>query len=102
VVGDGGVGGGELPQTSHPPEPKHRPLPSSERKVRVLRPVVQPPAGFLPVRCTDLFQGRAVLAKLVRHVALAPTVPLHSFPEEFNAALLSRVLVTKLSSTSPS
>jgi hypothetical protein len=44
VVGDGGVDGGELLQTSHAPEPEHRPLSSSERQVGVLRPVVQPAA----------------------------------------------------------
>jgi len=33
MVGDGGVDGGEHLQTSHAPEPKHRPLPSSEREV---------------------------------------------------------------------
>lgn len=27
VVGDGGVDGGEVLQTSHAPEPEHRPLP---------------------------------------------------------------------------
>ena len=49
VVVDGGVDGGELLQTSHPPEAQHRPLPSSEWQVRILRPVVEPAAGLLPV-----------------------------------------------------
>src|SRR6056297_4363352 len=49
MVGDGGVDGGELLQTSHAPEPEHRPLPSSERQVRIFGPIVEPAAGLLPV-----------------------------------------------------
>tara|TARA_Y100000766_G_C18836300_1_gene570604 strand:- start:38 stop:265 length:228 start_codon:yes stop_codon:yes gene_type:complete len=33
VVVDGRVGGGELLEASHLPEPRHRPLPSSKRQV---------------------------------------------------------------------
>ena len=37
VIVDGGLNGGEFLQTSYPPEPQHRLLPSSERQVRILR-----------------------------------------------------------------
>jgi len=53
VFGDGGVDRCELLQTSHAPEAEHRAFPSSERQVCILRPVVQPATGFLPVRGTD-------------------------------------------------
>jgi len=49
MVVDGGVDGRELLQTSHPTEPEHRPLQSSEREVRVLRPVVGQTSGLPPV-----------------------------------------------------
>ena len=41
--------GGELLQRSRQPETKHRPLPPSERLVRVLRSVVGPPTCFLKI-----------------------------------------------------
>ena len=48
VVGNGGVGGGEHLHVSHSPEPRHRPLSSSERQVRVLYAIVQPAPSPLP------------------------------------------------------
>jgi hypothetical protein len=49
LIVDGSVDGGEFLQTPHAPEAKHRPLPSSERQVRILGPVFQPAAGSQPV-----------------------------------------------------
>src|SRR6056297_9733 len=88
MVGDGGVDGGELLQTSHAPEAEHRPLPSSERQVRVFGPIVEPAAGLLPVLDKEILQSCAVGAQLVRDVALGPTVLLHCFLEEFQSGLL--------------
>src|SRR6056297_880336 len=80
--------GGEFLQTSHAPEPEHRPLPSSERQVRVLRSVVRPASGFLPIRRTQVLQRRAVGAQLVCHENLYATVLIHRFSEEFQSRLL--------------
>lgn len=57
VVGDGGVDRGEFLQTSHAPKPLHRPLASSERQVRVLRPVVQPATALLTVAYSDFLRA---------------------------------------------
>lgn len=67
MVGDGGVDGGEHLQTSHPPEPQHRPLAPSERQVGILPPAVEPATGFLPIRCSKFAKGRAVGPQLVRY-----------------------------------
>jgi hypothetical protein len=47
---------GEFLQTSRPPEPEHCALPSSKWLMRVLGPVVQPPADIVFVDGTDLLQ----------------------------------------------
>ena len=60
VVADGGVDGGEHLQTSHAPEPLDRPFSSSERQVRVLRPIVQPAARLLAVARAELLEGCAI------------------------------------------
>jgi len=88
MVGDGGVDGGEHLQTSHAPEAEHRPLSSSERQVCILRTVVQPAAGFLPVGDAQVFHGRSVGPQLVGHVAIARTMFLHSFPKKLQSCLL--------------
>jgi hypothetical protein len=41
------MGGDEFLQTSHAPEPKHRPLASSEWQVGIFCPVVHPAARLL-------------------------------------------------------
>jgi hypothetical protein len=46
VVVDRAVNRGEFLQTSHPPEAKHRPLPSSEWLVGILDAIVQPAADL--------------------------------------------------------
>src|SRR6056297_2243372 len=87
VVRDRSVDGGEFLKTSHPPEPEHRPLPSSERQMRILCPVVQPATRLLPICHTKVLHGRAVGAQLIRHVAIARTMPAHRFLEEFQCGL---------------
>src|SRR6056297_2223506 len=88
MVRDGGMDGGEHLKTSYPPEPEHRPLPSSERQMRILCPVVQPATRLLPICHTKVLHGRAVGAQLIRHVAIARTMPAHRFLEEFQCGLL--------------
>ncbi len=47
VVVNRGMGGGEFLQGFHVPEPRHRPLSSSERLMRVLGSIVEPPTADL-------------------------------------------------------
>ena len=58
--------GRELLKTSHAPDSEHRPLPSSERKVRVPRTVVQQAACSLPALYT-IPHRRAAGPQLIRH-----------------------------------
>ena len=88
MVHDGGVDRGEFLQTSHAPEPLHRPFPSSERKVGILRPVVQMPARPLPSARAQIPQRGPVGRQLVCHNLLRPAMPPHGFPEEFQRRLL--------------
>ena len=60
VVVDLGVDGAELLERLHPSEPEHCPLSSSEWRVGILGPVVQPPAGFLALGVANLLHRRAV------------------------------------------
>src|SRR6056297_3130124 len=83
MVCDGGVDGGEFLQTSHAPEPEHRPLPPSKWLVRILCPVVLPPPRFLPLDRADILQGSTVGAKFVRHEDIGPPMLLQCFLEEF-------------------
>ena len=54
MVADGGMNGGELLQTSHATEPLHCSLSSSEREMRILRPIVEPAASFVAVGIADI------------------------------------------------
>ena len=60
VVVDRAVDGGKFLKTSHPPEPEHRPLTSSERLMRILGAVVKPAANFPLVDGTDCLQGGTI------------------------------------------
>jgi hypothetical protein len=60
VVKDGSVNGAKFLQTSHLPEPLHRPLLSSEGLVLVLCSVVQPTPCFLLGRAAQFPQGGAI------------------------------------------
>src|SRR6056297_1346059 len=87
MVCDGGVDGGEFLQTSHAPEPEHRPLPPSKWLVRILCPVVLPPPRFLPLDRADILQGSTIGAKFVRHEDIGPPMLLQCFLEEFECGL---------------
>ena len=80
--------GGVLLQSAHAPKPEHRPLPSSERQVRILHAIVQPASGLLPVGFTEIPQSRTEGPKLVRNEDVHPTVLLHGFLQEFQRSLL--------------
>lgn len=69
-----GVDGGKFLQTSHAPKALRRPLAASEWQMRVLCPVVQPAAGFLPVGRPDFLQGGPVAAWFVGHDLFGPPV----------------------------
>ena len=47
VVVDRGMGGGEFLQGLYVPEPRHRSFSSSERLVRILGSIVEPPTALL-------------------------------------------------------
>ena len=80
--------GGKFLETSHPPKPKHRPFAPSERKVRVLRPIIEPAASCLPSLGPQILQGGAVGSEIVRDDRLGPTVLPHCFLKEFQCRLL--------------
>ena len=77
MVVDRGMDGGKFLQTSHAPEPEHRPFPSSKRQVRILRPVVLPTAGFLAVSRTDHLQRCPIGPEFVRDKDMWTTVTFH-------------------------
>jgi hypothetical protein len=60
MVVDGAVDGGEFLECLHPPKSEHRPFPSSERLMRVLGSIVDPPPYLLPVGISDLVHRRWV------------------------------------------
>ena len=64
---DRGVDGCELLQCSHPPEGEHRPLSPSKRLVRILRAIVRPTTGFLPIADVEFTQGSAIGPEAVDH-----------------------------------
>ena len=73
------MNGGEFLQTSHAAEPMHGPFSSSKRPLfmvckqttvrrgRVLGPIVEPAARFLPVCVADDLHRRAVGSQFVGH-----------------------------------
>src|SRR6056297_3130093 len=79
--------GGKFLQTSHPTEPKHRPLPSSERQVRILGPVVYPAARLLSALGTNLPKRGAIKPQFVGDDALRIPVLAHCLTEEFQGGL---------------
>ena len=60
VVMDRGVDGYEFLQTSHPPEPQHRPLSSSKRQMRIVSAVVGPTRHLAVIASAHILQGRAI------------------------------------------
>lgn len=83
MVEDRGVNSGELLQTSHPPEPLHCAFSPSERKVGILRAIVEPPTGFLPVCGADSTERGTVGSEPVGHDRVDPTMPFQRSSEKF-------------------
>ncbi len=83
VVVDGGVDGGELLKTSHEPEPLHGPFSSSKRKMRVLNPVVEPPARRLFFGGAKLSKSGSIGGEAIGDDLFRLSMALHEFPEEF-------------------
>lgn len=54
------MGGGELLQTSHSPEARHRPLSSPERLVRTFSAIVERAARLPTTHIADLFHRSAI------------------------------------------
>ncbi len=79
--------GGELLQTSHAPEPLHGAFSSSERQVRILNAVVEPPARPLFFSSAELSERGYVGGEAIRHDVFRFAVSLHQFPEEFQCRL---------------
>lgn len=73
---------GEFLQGFHSAEPVHGPLSSSEGKVRILGPVVQPAPGLLTIGGADLFEGGALGAQPVGDDGACPAVPLRRLLDE--------------------
>ncbi len=65
VIADRGMDRGELLQGSHPSEPEHGALPSSERKMRVLRPVVRPATELAVITAAEVFQRSSIRAQAI-------------------------------------
>jgi hypothetical protein len=87
MIVDGGVDGGEGLQRSHAPEAQHRPLPSSQWQVRVLRPIVEVASCLLKSGGAHLAQSRAVRAQTIRDDRLRRSMPPHRFLQEFQRRL---------------
>ena len=101
-VVDRSMGGGELLECSHPPEAKHRPFPSSEWLMGILRAVIHPPAGLLSVTDAERAQGGAIGAQTVGDEVIGRAMALQRFPEEFQCRLLVARLRHEAFRTSPS
>jgi hypothetical protein len=71
------VGGGELLESLHVPELRHRSFPSSERLVGILSPIVEPATTLLVGGVADYFHCRTVGAKSVSHDRTWPAIPFH-------------------------
>ena len=67
--------GSEFLQTSHAPEPLHRPFSSSKRLVRILATVIQPTPGFLSDSVADGIHCTAIRTQFVccDHIRLPTT-----------------------------
>lgn len=95
------VDGNETLKLSRGLEALHDPLPSSDRLIRVLRPIVQ---GLVRLDAGhDLPLRRTVGSKLVGdHDTWRTALPFRSFPINRLAALALRRLCTSTSRTKPS
>ena len=69
--------GDEFLQTSQLPEVLHRPLPSSERQMRILGAIVQPAPSFPPVRIANFLNSSTVGAQFVSNDSIRSAVASH-------------------------
>ena len=88
MIADRAVHGGKFLQTSHPPEPEHRQLPSSEGQMTVLSPIIKPTAGFALVDRAERIQGSAVGSQPVGDNRFRMSVTPKQCTEEFQSRLL--------------
>ena len=78
------MNGGELLQTSHPPEPLHRAFSSSEREVGVLNSVVEPPTQLAMVAIEAQFNNTLPEAAMSRECSRAAQHDYTEIAERFN------------------
>lgn len=83
---------GELLQTSHSPEPRHRPLSSAKRKVCVFGAVIQVSACCWTIAIADLLHGSATGSQPVSDDDFRAPIPLHCFSQEFQSSDLVTLL----------
>jgi len=93
---------GEFLQGLHAAKALHDPFSAPERQVGVLDPIVQPAADLLAAGRSDLGQRRLVGSEAVGDDGARASCRFSAFLMKLSAAALSRSLVTKDSSTSPS
>lgn len=77
MVEDRGVVGGEFLKTSHAAKLLNCPFSSSEWKVRVFRPIVQPTTGFLAIGRAYLSQCSAIRTESVGYDDVRPCTAIH-------------------------
>ncbi len=80
--------GGEFLSTSHAPETLHRAFTPSERKVRVLDAVVEPPSRLLCFERAHFSERSSIRREAIGDYFFSFTAPPHRFPEEFQCCLL--------------
>ncbi len=83
VVVDGGMDGGEFLQTSHTPDSLPGAFASSERQVRILNAVVEPPARPLFFKRAHFSERCLVGSEAICVYFFSLAVPLHKFLEKF-------------------
>ena len=83
MVVNGRMDGGEFLQTSHAPETLHGAFASSERQVRILNPVVEPPSTSLLFHRSYFSERRLVGSETIRDDFFCTSMALHQFLEEF-------------------
>jgi len=77
------VGGGELLESFHVPEFRHRSLSSPERLVGIFSPIVELPTTLLIGSIADYFHRSSVRPKAVGYNRPRPSVTLHRALQEF-------------------
>ncbi len=80
------MNGSELLSILHAPETLHRAFASPERQVRVLNPVIEPPARLLFFGSTKLSESSPIRCEAIRDYGFRFSVTLHQFPEKFQCS----------------